>query len=152
MATSDRSQIPDPDFFAQRQLAIDCAIAGVGSGRRAEDLFALPPVEPPPEELRVIRQAHARATALGLTLPPFPSTTVQFVRGLEDTSISAQTRMRDGVIEMAFLAGQPLDGLRQLALHELRHCDQFARDIRLSPAAAEEDAERFAWDAMQGWK
>jgi len=140
-----------PEFFQRRQLAIDCAIAGVGSERQPVDLFAYEPVEPPAAELRVIRECHARATALGLTLPRYPKTTVQFVRGLKDTPLSAQTQARDGVIEMAFLAGLPLDALRHVALHELAHVDQFARDVRLSPAALEADAETFAWNAMHGW-
>jgi hypothetical protein len=142
----------DRDFFAQRQLALDCAVAGVGSERRPVDLFTCPSVEPPAAELRVIRECHARATALGLTLPPYPKTTLQFVRAPEDTALSAQTRRRrDGVIEMAFVAGLPLDALRSVALHELRHVHQFAMDLRLPLAALEEDAEGFSWDAMQGW-
>jgi hypothetical protein len=141
----------DPDYFAQRELAINRAIwlgQESWSGRDDTNLFDCQAVQPPPAELHVVRQAHARARSLGLMLPPFPKTTVQFVHAPESLRVGAQTRKRDDTIEMVFVAGQPLDWLRRLALHELAHVDQLARGAGLS----EEAAEMFAWNALQGWR
>jgi hypothetical protein len=141
----------DPTWFRERELATTMAIM-LNRTPLTVDLFACPPVSPPPAELRAVRQAHARATELGLTLPAFPKTTVQFVRAPEGTPQGAETRKRDDVIEMVFVAGQPLDGLRRLALHELCHVHQFATDAWLSSEERETQAEMFAWNAMQGWR
>jgi len=107
-------------------------------------------VEPPPAELRAVRQAHARARALGLMLPP--ETTVRFVRAPAGHPLGGATRERDGVIEMAFPIGQPLEGLRHVALHELMHVHQHATGAQLSTEEREVEAETFAWNAMQGWR
>jgi hypothetical protein len=147
-----------PDFFAMRALAVEQAIhlnrtADYRQQRHAS-LFDYPMVKPDPQELATVRQAHARAKALGLTLPPYPKTTVRFVRA-EDAAQGGETRSRDGVIAMAFVAGlRPLDGLRRLALHELRHVHQHATNEIdwLSLEECEHDAEAFAWNAMQGWR
>jgi hypothetical protein len=144
-------QVFDPDYFAQRELAMTAAIELNRAGLEV-DLFDCPQLPPPPAELRVVRQAHARATALGLVLPPYPKTTVRFVSVHPEPAQGAQTRTRGGVIEMVFVAGQPLEGLRRLALHEFAHVHQRATDAQLSSEERETQAEMFAWNAMQGWR
>jgi hypothetical protein len=153
MPTSDRPQIPDPDYFAQRELAVTRAIQlgrDLWNAPDSMSIFDCPTVESPPAELRIVRQAHARARALGLVLPAYPATTVRFVRA-PDLPEAAAVRKRDGVIEMAFVAGQPLDGLRRLALHEFAHVDQLATGAWLSTDEREAAAEMFAWNALRGW-
>jgi len=147
---SARPQIPDPDYFAQRELAITGAIE-LARARVEVNLFECQTVQPPPAELRIVREAHARARSLGLTLPAFPQTTVQFVHAPEGILVGAQTRKHADVVEMVFLAGQPLAHLRRLALHELRHVHQLATKMWLSTDEAEVDAEMFAWNALQSW-
>jgi hypothetical protein len=142
-----------PDFFMRREAAV---IAAIQLARTTQDvdLFECPTVEPPPAELAVVRACHARARSLGLTLPAFPSTTVQFVRAPEGLPVGAQTRRHGDVLEMVFVAGQPLAGLHRLALHELCHVHQLATGawLSLSSADCEEQAEMFAWNALQGWR
>jgi hypothetical protein len=145
---------PDPDFFAQRELAGTLAIHVNRNAGDDDGLFDLATVEPDPAELRVVREAHARATALGLMLPPYPGTVVYFVVG-RGSAVGGQTRKRDdGVIEMRFVTGQSLAWLRSLALHELQHVDQFAtgRAASMSVEEREWEATAFAWNAMLGWK
>ena len=149
-------QLDGVDYFAQRELAITRAIqlnrdawAGTGS---SPSLFDFPQVEPPPAELRAVGQAHARARALGLTIPAFPGTTVRFVRAPANLPAGGSTRQKDGVIEMVFPVGQPLQHLRHVALHELMHVHQHATGAQLSIEEGEAAAEMFAWNAMQGWR
>jgi hypothetical protein len=146
-----------PDYFRMREVAVTSAIE-LNRARLGVSLFDCPAVTPPPDELRVVRQAHARATALGLVLPPYPKTTVRFVRAPESRQ-GGETRERNGVIEMVFVVSQPLTALRHLALHELMHVHQYATDgqrrwdePRLSVEERESQAEAFAWQAMVGWQ
>jgi hypothetical protein len=140
----------DPDWFAQRQFAIQNAVAVnriVGPS-----IFRLPIVSPPPDELRAVRQAHSRALEFNLTLPPFPKTTVRFVEAPPGTAAGAATRHHDGgPIEICFVAGQSTPFLRKLALHELFHVHEFATGVWFPWDESEVRAEGFAWRAMLGW-
>jgi hypothetical protein len=91
---------PPPDWFAQLELAVDRAVR-LNTDPWAASLFDYSTVAPPAAELRAVRQAHTRATALGLWLPPYPKTTVRFVLAPVDCPTGGQTRSHDDVIEMA---------------------------------------------------
>jgi hypothetical protein len=146
-----------PDWVAQqeREQAIALAVAS----RRALtcSLFDLPEVPATDEKLLVVRSCHTLGLALGLVLPEYPATRMVFV---EDRASCRGGETQGSVpgqpIVMAFSSGLSLAvdlsrfTLRHVALHELKHVDQFATGRMAALSADEREAEAFAWGAMRG--